>query len=73
MLYLLITSDDKKAPHPPLYGYHGKMNFYSLTSVLRFPKKSINKALLAQARRITTRVQDAKQGVTFIPDHTPYV
>lgn len=73
MMYLLMASQDETAPHPPLFGYHKDTAFNSLNSVLRFPRKSVNKALLAQAQRIIARTYDAKRNITLVPDHTPYV
>jgi hypothetical protein len=71
ILLLLIASSEKKLKGPPIFGHHGNIDFGSLSSILRFPRRLINKSHLLVAKRIIRRLSGGAQ--FLIPDHMPYV
>ncbi|RNJ49517.1 SIR2 family protein [Methylocystis hirsuta] len=71
LAHLLISSERRIYKWPPLYGTHCGIDFGTLSSITRFPKKKIDPRRIAQARRILAKVTSS--GEVLIPDHTPYL
>jgi NAD-dependent SIR2 family protein deacetylase len=70
LIFLLIRSDDKKGPLPPLFSVPFNVSVRSLAAALRFPKNKLPKAVVVQANRILKR---HPKPARLIPDHTPYL
>lgn len=69
--FLSISRERHSDIRPPLFGTHCGIDFETLSSVTRFPKKKIDPHRMAQARRIMAKVTSSRE--VLIPDHTPYL
>ncbi|MGC1862904.1 MAG: SIR2 family protein [Methylocystis sp.] len=71
LLYLISRHSGAGLACPPMYGFHGSKDFYSLSSLLRFPKRNVMPTYRRQADRIFASMSSNKY--SYIPEHTPYL
>jgi hypothetical protein len=71
MLSLLLAIDHPELMRPAIFGKFGDIEFNSLSSILRFPKKRIKGTYRAQANKIIAELSSVTD--SYIPQHTPYL